>query len=281
MKILITGAHGFTGRHFINSARNAGFDSVILKANLLDVTALIEEINAVTFDYVVHLGAISFVGHSQISAFYNVNLLGTLNLLDALASLNEKPKSILLASSANIYGNTELSPVTETQAPNPNNHYAASKFSMELMARNYLSVLPIFFVRPFNYTGVGQANNFVIPKIISHFKDKAASIELGNIDVEREFNDVRFVCDAYLKLLSHAQLGDAYNICTGHSINLASVIDTLTNLTGHAIQININPLFVRSDEIKQLYGSPVKLNSCIGNLKSYNLLETLTWMLRN
>jgi GDP-6-deoxy-D-talose 4-dehydrogenase len=280
LKILVTGANGFTGGHFIKAANDAGMYTVILNANLLDAVALIAEIKTISFDHVVHLGAISFVGHAQNSAFYNVNVLGTLNLLDALATLDQKPKSILLASSANIYGNTELSPIMEIQPPNPVNHYAASKFSMELMARNYLSILPIFFVRPFNYTGVGQANNFVIPKIVSHFIKKAASIELGNMDVEREFNDVRFVCDAYIKLLSHAQLGEVYNICTGHPIALTNVIDTLTNLTGHSIQVNINPLFVRSNEIKQLYGSPVKLNSCVGNIRTYSLIETMEWMLR-
>jgi nucleoside-diphosphate-sugar epimerase len=279
LKILVTGANGFTGCHFIKAANEAGMDTVVLNTNLLDAPALIAEISKMSFDYVVHLGAISFVGHAQNNAFYNVNVLGTLNLLDALATLDQKPKSILLASSANIYGNTELSPITEIQPPNPVNHYAASKFSMELMARNYLSILPIFFVRPFNYTGVGQASNFVIPKIVSHFIKKAASIELGNMDVEREFNDVRFVCDAYLKLLYQAQLGEAYNICTGYPIALVNVIDTLTTLTGHSIQVNINPLFVRSNEIKQLYGSPLKLNSCVGSLRSYNLIETLEWML--
>lgn len=279
MKILVTGANGFTGRHFIKAARDAGFDTLILNSNLLDVSALIAEINRISFDYVVHLGAISFVGHAQNSAFYNVNLLGTLNLLDALATLKQRPKSILLASSANIYGNTELSPITEAQLPSPVNHYATSKFSMELMAKHYLSVLPIFFVRPFNYTGVGQANNFVIPKIVSHFVKKAASIELGNINVKREFNDVRFVCDAYLKLLSHAELGGTYNICTGQPVALIDIINTLSAITEHAINISINPLFVRSNEIKELYGSPEKLNSCVGGLKSYTLVETLEWML--
>jgi nucleoside-diphosphate-sugar epimerase len=174
---------------------------------------------------------------------------------------------------------TFLTAAEQHKEPNPVNHYAASKCSMEIMARNYLSALPIFFVRPFNYTGVGQADNFVIPKIVSHFINKPTSIELGNMDVEREFNDVRFVCDAYLKLLTNATTGEAHNICTGQPMALVNVIDALSALTGHTINVNINPLFVRKNEIKRLCGSPLKLHSCVGSLKSYSLLETLRWML--
>ena len=166
-------------------------------------------------NYVVHLAAISFVGHGNADDFYRVNVVGTVNLLEALLKLEKKPTKVLIASSANVYGNCEISPISESQQPLPVNHYAMSKLAMELMARTYLSRLPIFFTRPFNYIGLGQAESFVIPKLISHFTKKAEVIELGNLNVEREFNDVRFVCDAYLRLLDVAKPGESYNICSG------------------------------------------------------------------
>src|SRR5690606_29793103 len=137
----------------------------------------------------------------------------------------QRPRSVLLASSANVYGNTECSPIAETQPPAPVNHYAMSKLAMEHMARTYADRLPLFFTRPFNYTGPGQDASFVIPKLVTHFARRAPAVELGNLDVEREFNDVRFVCEAYLSLLQKAVPGEVYNICTGAPLTLRAVID--------------------------------------------------------
>ena len=150
---------------------------------------------------------------------------------------------------------------------------------MEFMACTYLDRLPIFFTRPFNYIGQGQAESFVIPKLISHFIKKAEVIELGNLNVEREFNDVRFVCDAYLRLLDLAKPGEAYNICSGKPVKLSSVIELLTEMTGHKINVKVNPTFVRKNEVHQLFGNPEKLLHNIGAIQQPILKETLTWML--
>lgn len=148
MRLLITGADGFTGRHLVASARARGYDIVALQANLTDKEAVQREVEAAAADWVVHLAAISFVGHADPSAFYHVNVSGTLNLLSALASLAQPPQSILLASSANVYGNCACSPIPEEQPPAPVNHYATSKLAMEHMARTYLPQLPLFFCSP-------------------------------------------------------------------------------------------------------------------------------------
>jgi nucleoside-diphosphate-sugar epimerase len=228
---------------------------------------------------VVHLGGISFVGHDDPGAFYKVNVIGTLNLLDALAALAQPPRSILLASSANVYGNCEQSPIIEEQPPAPVNHYAMSKLAMEYMARTYLDRLPLFFVRPFNYTGPGQPESFIIPKLVSHFARRAETVELGNIEVEREFNDVRFVCDAYLQLLEKAEPGEVYNICSGKPVTLKFVLDLLGQITGYHPQVEVNPAFVRDNEIHRLCGSPAKLHGTVGDIPLPTLLDTLHWML--
>ncbi|MEF3074298.1 GDP-mannose 4,6-dehydratase [Methylobacter sp. Wu1] len=279
MRLLVTGGQGFTGQHFVKAARACGHEVITLQADLKDREAVRQQVIEAAPEAVVHLAAISFVGHADASAFYNVNVIGTLNLLEALAALAQPPRSVLIASSANVYGNCERSPITEEQAPAPVNHYAMSKLAMEYMARTYLDRLPLFFARPFNYTGPLQAKSFVIPKLVAHFAQKAEAVELGNLDVEREFNDVRFVCEAYLRLLQKATPGEVYNICSGKPVTLKSVIELLGQITGHQLQVNVNPAFVRSNEIHRLCGSPAKLVGTVGEIPSPALVDTLRWML--
>jgi len=280
LKILLTGAKGFTGHYFMAAAQAAGHQVIPLTVDLKDKAALKQEVEAITPEAVVHLAAISFVGHADVRAFYDVNVMGTLNLLGALADLSQKPVRVLLASSANVYGNTEKSPIMEEQPPAPVNHYAMSKLAMEHMARTYLDRLSLFFVRPFNYTGPGQAESFLIPKLVAHFARKSPVVELGNLDVAREFNDVAFVCEAYLRLLRCARPGDVYNICTGIPVTLHMVIELLKQLTTHDIEVKVNPQFVRNNEIKALYGSPSKLLGAVGEIIPVPLQSTLSNMLQ-
>ncbi len=279
MKLLVTGARGFTGQHFVQAAQRQGHTVVCLHEDLTDAQAVKMQVREIAPEAVVHLAAISFVGHKDSSAFYAVNVLGTQNLLDALVELDQAPQRVLLASSANVYGNCAQSPINETQAPAPINHYAISKLAMEYLARTYLDRLPLFWVRPFNYTGPGQSEVFVIPKLVAHFAHRATSVELGNIEVEREFNDVRFVCAAYLRLLETAQTGEVYNVCSNQPVTLKTVIQLLGELSGHTLAIHVNPAFVRSNEIYRLCGDPGKLLDTIGKIEMPALVDTLRWML--
>ncbi len=263
MKILLTGADGFTGRHFAELARSAGHEVVPLAADLTDRHALQREVLDVAPDAVVHLAAISFVGHADENAFYAVNVIGTINLLTALTQLSQVPSCVLLASSANVYGNCKASPISEGQPSAPVNHYAMSKLAMEHMSRTFADRLPIVITRPFNYTGPGQALNFVIPKLVDHFKQRAASIELGNLHVEREFNDVGVVCSVYLKLLVHGESGETYNVCSGQPYTLQFVIDSLALITGHEMPVTVNPAFVRANEVHRLCGDPLKIQTLL------------------
>ena len=251
-----------------------------LLADLTDKAAVASEVMQVQPDAVVHLAAISFVGHADDTAFYGVNVVGTMNLLAALAALPVKPSKVLLASSANVYGNCDTSPITEDQPASPVNHYAMSKLAMEHMARTFFDRLPIVITRPFNYTGPGQASNFLIPKLVSHFAQRAPTIELGNLHVEREFNDVRMVCDAYLRMLDKGIAGQTYNICSGQSYALKHIVLILEQLTSHQIKIKVNQNFVRSNEVIKMCGSTDKLFSAIGRLPYYRLEDNLLSMLK-
>jgi nucleoside-diphosphate-sugar epimerase len=279
MRILLTGARGFTGRHFAAQAETAGHMVVPLGADLTDASAVQDEAQAAAADAVVHLAAISFVGHADASAFYAVNLMGTLNLLDALAALPRAPRQVLLASSANVYGNADASPIRESQPPAPVNHYAMSKLAMEHLSRTYADRLPIVLARPFNYTGTGQAPNFLIPKLVDHFARRAPEISLGNLHVEREFNDVRMVCAAYLRLLDSGVAGQTYNVCSGQPYTLGAVLEMLRDLTRHTLEVKQNPAFVRANEVHRLCGDPSSLLQATGPLPPYPLQDTLAWML--
>lgn len=284
MNILLTGADGFTGRHFTTAAQAQGHTVVPLRADLTDKGALCKEVaEGIPPQAVVHLAGISFVGHADDSAFYVVNVVGTTNLLAALALLPTPPQKVLLASSANVYGNCELSPISELQPTAPLNHYAMSKLAMEGMARTYMDRLPIVITRPFNYTGTGHDLNFVIPKLVDHFARRASRIAMGNLKVEREFNDVHMVCAIYLHLLQIGVAGETYNVCSGRPHTLQRVIDVLTQLTQHTMQVDINPAFVRANELHRLCGNPAKLQQLLAvqgiQLAEPSLNEMLQGML--
>jgi nucleoside-diphosphate-sugar epimerase len=283
LRILLTGAKGFTGQLFAERAISAGHTIHELQSDLTDDEALHKEILEVAPEAVVHLAAISFAGHANDAAFYAVNVVGTTNLLDVLVLLPVRPERVLLASSANIYGNKAHSPIDELQAPAPVNHYGMSKLAMELMAQTYADRLNLVITRPFNYTGPGQHPDFLIPKLAAHFAERAPVISLGNLDVEREFNDVQMVCDAYLFLLAHAEPGETYNICSGQPYALRFVIETLVRMTSHSPRIEVNPTFVRANEVHRLCGDTSKLRALLSKhdvmLSTPSLEETLSRML--
>jgi nucleoside-diphosphate-sugar epimerase len=279
MCLLLTGAAGFSGRHFTQAAAAAGYEVFALQADLMDAVAVTAEVAAIAPTHVVHLAAISAVTHADELAFYQVNLFGTLNLLKALAALPVLPAKVLLASSANVYGNQDDAAIAETICPKPVNHYAMSKLAMEHMAATYADKLPLVITRPFNYTGVGHDQRFVIPKIVDHFARRAPVIELGNLDVYREYNDVRQVCDVYLKLLEAGVAGEAYNVCSGRAVSLREVLALMSELTDWHPEVTVNPAFVRANEIKTLAGSVEKLRACVGAVNAGDLKALLTWML--
>ena len=279
MRTLVTGLSGFTGRYIQLGLEAHGHTVVGLNSDLTDPDAVSKEIAQVQPEMVLHLAGIAFVDHGNANAFYDVNLIGTHNLLAALAENAPDVQSILLASSANIYGNSTEELICEDTTPSPANDYAVSKLSMESMASLWFEKLPLFIVRPFNYTGVGQDDKFLIPKIVSHFKDKKKVIELGNLDVWREFGDVRSVANIYRKLIECCPAGKTINICTSQTYSLREVISLCGEITGHDIEIEVNPEFVRENEVRVLTGDNNLLKKTIGNWKKYELKDTLRWML--
>lgn len=278
--VLLTGADGFTGRYVSLALKEKGASVVTLSADLRDRDAIIAELVFQPIDYVIHLAAISFVPHGSDLDVYAVNLFGTQNLLEALKQTQQSLKKVIIASSANIYGNAQISYIDELQCPAPVNHYGISKLAMEHMASQYNEFFDLLITRPFNYTGVGQADHFLIPKIVSHFTRSASTIELGNIEIARDFSDVRWIAEAYCALLSAPIQHGIFNLCSAHAISLRQIIEILNRLTSHTIRIEVNPAFVRSNEIAVLQGDNRKLYTALPELiKPIMIEETLSWML--
>jgi len=212
MRTLVTGLRGFTGAYLQRELEAQGHSVVGLQSDLTDFSEVEAEVASIQPECVVHLAGVAFVGHGNANAFYQVNLIGTRNLLGALAEYAPDVKSVLLVSSANVYGNRSEGELSEKTIPDPVNDYGVSKLAMEKMAHLWVKHLPLFIVRPFNYTGVGQDSKFLIPKIVAHFREKRPVIELGNLDVWREFGDVRSVVENYRKLITACPVGDTFNI---------------------------------------------------------------------
>jgi GDP-6-deoxy-D-talose 4-dehydrogenase len=289
-RVLITGIHGFTGRYLAAELSRQGCDVTGMgsrpsndahyhQVDLLDSARLNELLRRLQPDIVVHLAAVAYVGHGAVDSFYKVNLMGSRHLLEAIAQSGKTPECVLLASSANVYGNGSSGLLSEDTPPAPANDYAVSKYSMELMARLWFERLPIVIARPFNYTGVGQAENFLLPKIVSHFRRKAEKIELGNLDVWRDFSDVRAVTAAYRGLLEARPVGQVVNISSGEAHSLHEVVALCKAITGHDVQIEVNPAFVRKNEVRSLYGDNSRLLELVSGWQTPSLRETLEWML--
>jgi nucleoside-diphosphate-sugar epimerase len=188
-------------------------------------------------------------------------------------------KCVLLASSANVYGNLQGGLLSENNPVNPANDYAVSKLAMEYMAKLWLPKIPVVIARPFNYTGVGQSDSFLIPKIVSHFVRKQSTIELGNMDVWREFNDVRDVVHAYRKLIEAAPVGQTVNVCSSNLVSLRDALALATELTGVSIEARVNSVFVRANEVLKLGGDTTQLKKFVPDWQPRPLRETLAWML--
>lgn len=289
-RALITGMQGFTGQYLARELESAGYevygttyhckvsDASIFCLDLCDKVSVRECIRHIRPNIVAHLAAISFVAHGDASEIYTTNLIGSRYLLDALASLPDVPRSILFASSSNIYGNCDIDPIDESVAPNPVNDYAISKLAMEHMTRLWSDTLPITIARPFNYTGIGQSLNFLLPKIVDHFKRGEREIQLGNINVARDFSDVRSVCRVYRQLLEQSHAGAVFNVCSGVAFTLRQVLDMMAKIAGYPIKVIVNPSYVREKEVMRLRGSNARLREVCGDMAWIPLEQTLKWM---
>lgn len=277
-KVLITGIDSFTGRYLHKYLLNNGYEVDGTQYPSCDITnkrSILSKILQSQPDYIIHLAGVSYVEHENAIDFYSVNTFGVENLLLAAMQLKTLPKKIILASSATVYGKQDKNILDESMCPKPVNHYGISKYAMECITQTYFNKLPIIIVRPFNYTGQGQSEHFIIPKIMKHFWEKKKVIELGNLHVQREFNDVRDIVCMYERLLQSKKENLIVNLCTNRPIKLLSIIEKMKEISSHEIEVRVNEKFVRKDEIISLSGSTSKLKDIIKVSPKHNIDATL------
>jgi nucleoside-diphosphate-sugar epimerase len=282
-RVWVSGASGFTGHYVVAALERAGFEVFVPppppEFDLRHPETIDREWTRARPEYVIHLAAVSHVAHGRPADFYEVNTVGTTLLLESLAASALPLRKVVVASSANVYGNSGDEPITETTRPAPVNHYAASKLAMESLARLWYGRLPIVVTRPFNYTGVGQSPQFLVPKLVQHFADRTPVLRLGNLDVVRDFSDVRMVATAYCRLLDSQLVGTEVNICSGVGRSLLSIVEALSARSGHSPRIEVDPSLVRSSEVRRLVGTNARLTAAVGALPYTDFEATLAWML--
>jgi GDP-6-deoxy-D-talose 4-dehydrogenase len=278
----VIGASSFTGQYLVPELESAGYQVDSTCIDLTNAQQVEQAMLHIQPEYIINLAAISFVPDGASTEIYAINTFGPQNILDACLKLPQKPKKIILASTSHIYGEQASEIIDEGCLANPINHYGCSKWAMEQIAKTYRDKLNILITRPFNYTGRGQNEKFLIPKIVGHFQQKKDVISLGNIDIWRDFSDVRWVSQVYSQLLlaQHQNLS-VINICSGGLINIRDIIHNLQQLTGREMKIDINPDFIRKVEIIRQRGDNQLLAKTVKHMPQvFSLQETLSWMLQ-
>jgi GDP-4-dehydro-6-deoxy-D-mannose reductase len=307
VRILITGVAGFAGRHLLRHLAEQGgreihgadhapleemadpepLRSALASYRSLDVTdaaAVAAWIQAHGPDQVAHLAA-QASGMESIekpAETYRVNALGALNVLEALRATGSAAR-LLLVGSADIYGSGPAGGKIREDAPiRPQNPYSVSKAAQDALGELYaLSFrLPVIRTRTFTHTGPGQRPRFAL----AGFAEQLARIDaglappeirVGNLDVVREYGDVRDVVRAYDLLLARGVAGEAYNVATGQGYRLRELLDRLLEVSGVRAAVTTDPARVRSRDTDHLVGDPAKLHAATGWTPVQTIEQTL------
>lgn len=287
-RVLVIGATGFTARYAIPALEAAGFEvhglsrsmrggEFAYAADLTDPRAMQEVVARVQPTYVLHLAGTPNLPDSEAETLYKVNVEGTRNLLEACANLPKTPQKILLSSSGYVYGDTGDTPATEERAAAPAGEYGKSKLEMERMAARWARRLSITLVRPFNYTGAGHGEQYVVPKLVKCFRERVAEIDFLDGALVRDFSDVRWVASVYARLLGSPREINPLNVSSGRGTSLRELVRILAALTGHRPRIVDQAQSVRTP-IRSLVGSRERLEQHLGPQSTYAFEATLRWM---
>jgi GDP-4-dehydro-6-deoxy-D-mannose reductase len=294
-RLLVTGRQGFVGTtlcRMVNDERRVAGWSVIdtpASVDLRDTAATSLMVETARPDAVLHLAAQSWVPDAvrDPAATLQVNLFGTLNVLQALKRCAFRGRMIYVGT-GDVYGIVpeEALPVAETRLPAPRNPYSVSKLAAEALCYQWTATeeMDIVLARPFNHIGRGQSDRFVLSNFarqiveISQGRRKPV-VAVGDIDVTRDFTDVRDVVHAYFALLASGASGEVYNVCSGRDRSIRSLLDRLAELAGVAITIEQDQARLRQAEQRRVCGDPAKIRRHTGWVATTPLDESLAAML--
>jgi len=290
VRVLVTGAHGFVGRHLSAALRARGHEVVAaehaeratsfgeaLPLDVGDALAVRAALDLVRPDAVAHLAAQAFVPASlqDPGATFDVNARGTLNVLDAArgAASDGVRARVLVVSSADVYGAqpSAAQPLAETTAPSPRNPYAASKAAAEALALAYARSFGVdaVVVRSFNHIGPGQDQRFAVPAFALQIARVARGgervVRVGNLEAQRDFLDVRDVCAAYATLLEGGgDSGEIYNVSSGTATPMRAMLRRLIEIAHVPVEVREDPARMRPSDVPVSVGDPAKLRAATG-----------------
>jgi GDP-4-dehydro-6-deoxy-D-mannose reductase len=233
---------------------------------------------------VVHLAALSSGSAAQRDPgrAWLINATGTAQLCGALGRRAAPfPGTVLVVSSAEVYGIAEPQPRSEADPVAPCSPYAATKAASEIAALEVWrrTGLRVVAVRPFPHTGPGQSPPFVVPALLERLRAarraKATTVRTGNLSVVRDFLDVRDVVRAYAALLLEGEPGEVYNVARGEGLPLREIFDQLCQLVGVEAEPEVDPALLRQADIPHLVGDATKLRTRCGWMPTVSLAQTL------
>ena len=288
MKLLLTGANGFVGQYV-----QAALPCVPLPdgLDLRDPAALTAAVASIQPDAVLHLAAQSFVPASfeNPRETFDINLTGTLNLLEALQATGFGGR-MLFVGSGDTYGQVAEAalPVREDHPLRPRNPYAVSKVAAEALCYQWsqTSGFEIVMVRPFNHIGPGQSPRFAIADFARQVTEirlgrRAPVLQVGDIDVTRDFTDVRDVVRAYGMLLEQGRNGGVYNVCSGREYRIRDLLQQLITLAGVEATIEQDPARLRRAEQRRMVASFEALHRDTGWQPAIPMEESLQDLLND
>lgn len=279
--VLVTGAKGFTGNHVLKALSARGLNPQQMQGRLDDIESIVRQLRKSGARRVLHLAGMAVTHNVPPLVAYAANVMGTASLFTALTQLRSQLEVVVVASTATIYSPPVGQVVVDENTPvRATSHYGASKLAMETMAEQFRGELPLLMVRPFNYTGIGQSTNFLIPKVVAAFQTRQRDLLMGNQGITREFNDVRYVAQVYADLVAEAlPIKGTVNLCTGRGVSISEVLDLCAELSSHTIDIRSDPALVRMGEPPELVGNPSKIESLVSTRNTYTIRDTLAWMM--
>jgi len=311
MRVLVTGADGFVGRHVVERLVESGHEvsagcrpggepverwlgqrargSVTLVPLEVTDSASVSAALSRPFEAIVHLAAVASGSEARQDPgrAWVVNAAGTARLVDAAAALRANlgvDPLLLVVSSAEVYGNGPASPRVETDPLLPQSPYAASKVGAEVAAlETWRRIgLRVVIARAFPHTGPGQLPVYVVPAFLQRLRAAraagAAEVRTGNLDPVRDLLDVRDVAAAYIALLTQGTPGEAYNIARGEGVTLRELFSRLAEMVGANVKPVPDPSLMRPGDIQYLVGDASKLRRATGWSPSFTLEQTLREM---
>lgn len=278
-RVLVTGSSGFVGLHLCTYLESRGYevfgcDQVAAEGqaqrricDITDTTSVEEIVQwAAPVDFVVHLAAVTFVPEATRSPaqVVNVNLLGTIRLIDALRTQAPNARLVFIGSSE-VYGPPQETPVTEEHSFSPQNPYAISKAAADHYCRfrSQNDGMDIVRMRPFNHSGPGQSERFVLSSFARQIaeieaRNREPAIKVGNLEAVRDFTHVDDVVRAYTSALQDGWPGEAYNICSGESHRIGDALESLVAMADVEISIEVDPARLRPIDLPEIRGSHEK-----------------------